>query len=205
MKKFVLILFTIFCTSHLNAQVKPVFGIKTGVNISILDASVNNDPSSRAGLNVGIYMRKLLSEKLFFRPELYYSQQGQKNDYQLQSNGPSIGKTTSTMNYINMPLLLEYGRKVTLHFGPQVGALVAAREKGEFDGERIDVNMKYYHQSFDFSLALGFGVTASDRINFGGRFNLGLSNANTEDYVLGGFTLSEVRHRVIHFYAGYSF
>jgi hypothetical protein len=205
MKKFVLILFTILCTSHLVAQVKPEFGIKTGANISILSASVNNEPSSRVGFNIGIYMRKLLSEKLFFRPELYYSQQGQRNDYQLLSNGPSIGKTTSAMNYINMPLLIEYGRKVTVHFGPQAGVLLTAREKGKFDGESIDVNMKSYHQTLDFSLALGFGVAASDCINFGARFNLGLSNANTEDYVLGGFTLSEVRNQVLHFYAGYSF
>lgn len=206
MKKSVLIFVTIFFYgSYLIAQVKPVFGIKSGINISILSASVNNEPSSRTGFSLGVYMRKPLSADFYFRPELYYSQQGQKNDYRILDNGPSIGKTTSVLNYINAPLLFEYGRKFTVHFGPQPGVLVAASEKGEFDGERMNVNMKNFHQSFDLSIALGFGVAASDRIHFGGRLNLGLSNANTEDYELGGFTLSEVRHRVLHFYAGYSF
>lgn len=191
-----LILFSCFFSV---AQDNPAsFGLKAGLNLSIFSASVNSESSFKPGLHVGGYMRKPISANFFFRPEIYFSSQGQKDDYQL-GNGTSIGATETTTNYINVPVLFEVGRKVSFQFGPQVGFLLSAREEGTIDNEKVDDDLKEYMKSTDFSGVLGIGVSPGEHFNFGARANIGLTNFNDTD---GGI---DVKHRVIHFYVAYSF
>src|SRR5690348_1660593 len=85
------------------AQDNPAsFGLKAGLNLPIFSASVNSEASFKPGLHVGGYMRQPISANFFFRPEVYFSSQGQKDDYQL-GNGTSVGTTETTTNYINVP------------------------------------------------------------------------------------------------------
>src|SRR5687768_7871566 len=81
-----------------------VFGFKSGVNLSIFSASINSDPGFRPGFHLGMYIKHNVGSNAYFRPELYYSGQGQKDDYQSQPNGPSAGATTTKLSYLNVPL-----------------------------------------------------------------------------------------------------
>jgi hypothetical protein len=110
---------------------KAAFGIKGGLNISSFSASINSESRAKAGPAFGFYVRKQLRAKSFFRTELYYSSQGQKDNYvPATGGGPSLGSTTTTLHYLNIPFIFEFGRKLSFHAGCQFGILVAGREKG---------------------------------------------------------------------------
>lgn len=196
MKKTVaVVLFTLLTCLAIAQDTKSVFGLKTGLNVSILSTSINSDPSSRTGFHLGAYVKVPLSEKVFFRPELYYSGQGQKDDY-------GDGSTTTTkLNYLNIPVLFEMGRKVSFQAGPQLGFLLAAHEKGTIDGDKVNDDLKEFMKGTDFSLVLGMGFQPQEHFNFGVRLNLGVSDIFDID--APGFP--SVKNRVFHFYVAYSF
>lgn len=143
-----------------------------------------------------------MSEKVFFRPELYFSSQGQKDEYITPPNGPIIGETTTTTNYLNLPLLFEFGKKFSFQAGPQLGFLLSASEEGTIDGEQIDSDLKEIMKEVDFSLVLGTGFQAGDHFNLGARLNLGLSEIFDES---GSNDVPSIKNRVFHFYIGYTF
>jgi len=89
------------------------FGLKGGINLSMFSASINSESRAKPGLAVGMYLKKQIGPKFYFRPELYYSNQGQKDNYVYPTGGPSIGTTTTNMHYLNVPLLFELGNKMS--------------------------------------------------------------------------------------------
>lgn len=185
------------------AQDKKVsFGIKTGLNVSVFSASINSEASSRAGFHVGGYLKTPISEKVSFRPELYFSSQGQKDEYLTPPNGPTIGETTTKVNYLNVPLLFEFGKKFSLQVGPQLGLLLSAREEGTIDNEPVDDDLKSIMKGTDFSLVFGAGIQPGSHVNLGARLNYGLSEVFDESGS-GGFP--SVKQVVFHFYVGYIF
>jgi|SRR5688572_3268376 len=174
---------------------KVVFGLKTGINASILSASFNSDPSSRIGFHLGFYIKTPISEKVSFRPEIYYSAEGQKDDY------GSGSKTTTKMDFLNVPLLFEVGRRVSFQFGPQFGFLLSAAEEGTIDGDKINEDLKDYMKSMNVSLVLGIGVSPGDNFNLGLRYNLGM----TDMFDVATPDFPTVKTRVMHVYIAYSF
>lgn len=187
------------------AQDKEVqFGIKAGANLSMFSASVNSNPSLKPGFHVGIYMRSTTSEKFHFRPELYFSSQGEKTEYVTGNGNTVLGKTETTINAINIPLLFEVGRKVNFQFGPQVGVLLSGKEKGNIGTQKLDEDLKDIMKPVDFSVVLGLGLNATENLNLGVRYNFGITpvfetlNGAPSDY-------PKFANRVIHFYVGYSF
>jgi hypothetical protein len=62
---------------------KARFGIKAGINASIFSASINSEVKPKIGLHIGFYFRKAITQRFFFRPEFYYSNQGEKDNYTL--------------------------------------------------------------------------------------------------------------------------
>ena len=143
-------------------------GFKVGLNGSEI---TNSSPGKiKMGLNVGFYYRAHLAKNLFFRPEVNYSNQGQK-DY-----SPNSISTTTTLQYLNLPFLLEYGRKFRFQIGPQVGVLVAARTKGSVAGSYINENQSSKFTSGELGLVLGLYTQVNKTLGVGVRFNRGISN-----------------------------
>jgi hypothetical protein len=208
MKKILLIAALVCSTFILKSQdSKTVFGLKTGVNLSIFSASVNSESSFKPGFHFGGYLKHSIGEKVFFRPELYYSSQGQKDNYQNSPNGPSVGTTTTSLNYINVPLLIETGRKISFQVGPQLGFFISGKEKGTIDNDPVNYDVKNVMKGFDLSLVLGLGVAASEHVNLGFRLNLGLTDIYSGDDQgnVPGFNYPDIKNRVLHFYVAYSF
>ncbi len=183
---------------------KSQFGIKTGVNVSTFSASINSDASSLIGFHLGAYMKAPIQGNLFFRPELFFSSQGQKDNYKYVPNGPSAGSTTTTVNYLNFPMLLESGRRVSLQVGPQLGILLSGHEKGTIGGQAVNDDLKEVMKSTDFSFLFGLAVNASEHLHVGARYQLGLSNIFAKPQS-GPVDFPSIKNRVFHFFLGFSF
>lgn len=202
MKKTLLSLSLLWLITAANSQdTTTVFGLKAGINYSIFSASVNSDASFKTGFHIGGFIRTPISRNAFFRPEIYYSRQGQKDDL------GSGDETTTTVNYVNVPFLFEIGRKVSFQFGPQMGLLVSAREKGTIGSEDIDDDLKSVMRTVDVSAVLGIGFNPSQNFHLGVRYNIGLTDIykGDEDANIPGLDFPDIKNRVFHFYVGYSF
>ena len=185
---------------------KTVFGIKAGINISSLSASINSESRAKAGPAVGFYVKTPMGRRSFFRPELYYSNQGQKDNYLYPYGGPSIGSTTTSMHYINIPLLFELGKKLSFQVGPQIGVLVKGMEKGTVSSVKLDEDLNDVMTTAELSLVVGAGFSAGEHFNCGVRYNHGVSNIyDPDDDQYPGIDPPKVQNRVFHFYVAYSF
>jgi hypothetical protein len=188
-------------TSSEPAEKKAVFGLKTGFNVSMLSAAINSESSPKVGMHLGVYVRTKLARNFFFRPELYYSRQGQKDKYVSPGNGQSRGETTTRLNYLNVPLLFEAGNKFCFQFGPQLGILLAANERGTINNVKVDDDLKSIMKTTDFALALGAGFYPTKHLSLGVRYNIGLTTIF--DNTSSGFP--DVHNRLFHLNIGYSF
>src|SRR6186713_85007 len=138
MKKIALVLVAGLSLASAKAQIQ--FGVKAGANF----ANVTKVDGSKTlvSINGGVLANIPLAGALSLQPEVVYSGQGAKGDG---------GKTT--LNYINVPVLVKYSLPVGVFFqtGPQIGFLTSAKDKAD-GGE--SVNVKDAFKSTDFSWAL---------------------------------------------------
>jgi hypothetical protein len=176
--KLVLVLFIIQPTHGFGQVSKHEFGFRIGVNNAGLSAPNNNSTgSSITRLHAGLYARILLRGKTAFRPEVYYSIQGQRNDYASPvPGGNSIGSVTTTMNYLNVPFMLEWGRRISLQGGPQVGFLLAAKEVGMINSVPVNNELTSGIPRTDFSFVGGIAYSVGRQIQIGVRYQHGLTN-----------------------------
>jgi len=160
MKKIALVLVAGLSLASAKAQIQ--FGVKAGANF----ANVTKVDGSKTlvSINGGVLANIPLAGALSLQPEVVYSGQGAKGDG---------GKTT--LNYINVPVLVKYSLPVGVFFqtGPQIGFLTSAKDKAD-GGE--SVNVKDAFKSTDFSWALGAGYLIPEvNLGFDVRYNLGLT------------------------------
>ena len=193
-----LILFSALVISLVAQEKQLQFGLKSGVNMSILSASINSESSFKPGFHVGAFLKTPGG----FRPEIYFSSQGQKDNYMNPPNFTSVGKTTTTINYLNIPLLLELGKKkVTFQVGPQIGFVLSGKEKGTVSGQPVDDDLKDFLKSPDLSAVLGVGLNVSEHVSLGIRYNHGLSDIFSSPQDLPpGVDFPSIKNRVFHFY-----
>ncbi len=152
----------------LMASAQTNFGIKAGYNSSSVQISDGADFDSKSGFHVGALAHIHVSEHFAVQPEVMFSTQG----------GKIADDNTLNLNYINVPLLLQYmvNDGFRLQTGPQVGFLVSAeREIGNIE---IDVDDTY--NSVDFSWVFGAGYLTSMGLGFDVRYNLGLNNISDD-------------------------
>ena len=167
---FTLALATILMTGSTFAQHANI-GFKAGLNS--YNISSNNGGfsyNSKLGLNIGMFGHIHLDKQLAFQPELVYSSQGAK-----YTNSGT--ETTINLDYINVPLLLQYmfENGFRLEAGPQVGFLVSAKSKTN----NATTDIKSSIKGIDFGLGLGLGyVDPKSGFGVDARYNLGLSNIN---------------------------
>ncbi|XMO86254.1 porin family protein [Algibacter sp. AS12] len=184
MKKLLLIaLVAAFGFSHVNAQ-DIQFGAKLGINF----ANINGDNTSALDpitslVNFGVVAEMPINEKFAFQPELMYSIQGF-----------SVGDDVVALNYLNLPLMGKYyiSKGFSVEAGPQIGFLLSAKNE--------DIDVKDNFKTVDFGANLGIGYKLDSGLNFGARYNLGLSNINDVEGSSDSF-----RNGVIQVTVGYMF
>lgn len=169
MKKISLLFVVSLFTISLFAQdVK--FGIKGGLNISSVQITPSQQGiNSKLGGNLGLLAHIHLSKQWGLQPELQFSTQGMEQTY--------LGtKYKYNLNYINIPVLLQYmfENGFRLQAGPQLGFLAGAKQTGGGG----TTNIKNDYKSTDVSLSFGLGYLSYSGFGVDARYNLGVTNIN---------------------------
>ncbi|SMO58508.1 Outer membrane protein beta-barrel domain-containing protein [Saccharicrinis carchari] len=197
---------SLFMVSSIKAQESSV-GVKGGVNLSTLSIDDNNDKNMKIGFNVGVYNKISLTESFAIQPELLYSRQGIKVEY----DGVADGETKFNLNYINVPVKLVFNLSEDFEFqlGPYVGYLINANLKtdadifGEFEvNSEDDVDRKNF-KSLDYGLTAGLGFDL-DPLIIGLNYNLGLCQVAKDDEFSYDM-LGDAKNRVIQISVGLKF
>lgn len=172
---------------------KARIGAKAGVNFSDITGDDVDSFKGLTSFHLGGVVEIPISDGFSFQPELLYSAQG--SDYEESSFSGSV-----KADYLNVPLLAKIyvGEGLSVEAGPQVGFLMSAKD--EYDGG--DEDIKDFLKSTDFGVNLGLGYRLESGLNFGARYNLGLSNVNDSPDLDGG---AEYKNGVIQVSVGYFF
>ena len=191
-KVFLFAVLAVFAFTSVNAQ-EVKFGVKAGVNLASITGDDTDDLDSRTSIHFGGVAEIVFSEKFSFQPELLYSGQGAK--YEEEGY-----KETWKLDYINLPLMAKYYivEGFSVEAGPQVGFLMSSKWEAEYEGETEDGDIEDI-KSIDFGLNLGLGYKMDNGLNFGARYNLGLSNG------YDGEGDDELKNSVIQIYVGFMF
>jgi len=167
MKKLALVILAGISFATAKAQFQ--FGAKGGLNFSTITGSDAGDVSTRVNVNLGVYARLPLAEKISLQPELVYSNQG------ASGNSGSIA-----YNYLKIPILLRYyaGSGFSIFTGPQIGFLMGAHYKSNGNS----LNVKDLYNSGDFAWAVGLGYKIpSTKLGIDARYNFGIANIEDRD------------------------
>lgn len=173
---------------NLFAQAGEGFGVKAGLNLSsVVGDAYGVAPMTSFHLGV-FYLFKPVDE-VGIMPELVYSMQGTKTNYQpIQS---------VNYNYINLPVMINFypTDNVFLQVGPQFGYLASS----SVSNKNLRPDFSKDLTSFDFAFAAGLGLDF-DPLMISLRINRGLtttSKFNSGNYLNNVIQLS-VGMRLVH-------
>ncbi len=162
-----LIAFLVSVTQLTFAQIS--FGPRIGLNLATW-AGVNNNAAIKPGLHVGGYVKLGLGEKLAFQPELLFSMKGATS-----AGNSSVSEVIST-NYLDIPLLLNFGKPSGMHFllGVQPSILLSAQDKFKSGGNTTKTDIKSSLNGFDVAPVLGLGYQSEGGFNTDFRLSYGI-------------------------------
>jgi hypothetical protein len=171
-RKVVITAMVMMILTAVSVHAQTNFGVKGGLNLYNLSDDSDDNSDMKAGIHLGILAHIHMSDNFALQPELTYSMQGAKSEF-------DGDKTTINLNYINVPLLFQYmfDNGFRLQAGPQVGILTSAKLK--VGNETEDVKDGF--NSLDFSLPLGVGYISPSGFGVDARYNIGLSNVSEDD------------------------
>jgi hypothetical protein len=179
LKKFAIILSCGFLTFSIQAQ---DFG--GGVILGLSTSQVGGDDLAgfhKAGLLVGVFANKSITELLSFQMEMTYIQKGSNNPNMNNPEHPNDSKQDISLSYIEVPLLLQYHQsdKLKIEGGVLTAYLV--------DGHYNDFNGKMPNEpnpfiDYDIGLLLGIDYKYSENISLNTRIGNSILPIGSEDY-----------------------
>lgn len=179
MKKISFIVLLVLSVSYVQAQAQANFGLKGGLNLAHTTNSNTGESGNKAGLHAGLLAHIHLTPQWSVQPELYYS-----------SQGGTVSNVDIYLNYINIPLLLQYNFSgFRIQTGPQLGLLVGVKDK--IDGVESNFFTSDDFKTSDFSWTFGASYLMPSGFGFDGRYNLGISAIN-DDPTRDGATKNRV-------------
>lgn len=178
-KKFAIILSCGFLTFSIQAQ---DFG--GGVILGLSTSQVGGDDLAgfhKAGLLLGVFANKSITELLSFQMEMTYIQKGSNNPNMNNPEHPNDSKQDISLSYIEVPLLLQYHQsdKLKIEGGVLTAYLV--------DGHYNDFNGKMPNEpnpfiDYDIGLLLGIDYKYSENISLNTRIGNSILPIGSEDY-----------------------
>jgi hypothetical protein len=214
MKKSMLVLCTLLLCATITAQTEKVkIGVKAGLNIASLTFDENElESSQKTGFTAGIMAEIPLAKNFSVQPEVLYSQQGMKFSYSDIDVANSSYKSTITLNYLNIPVMLKYYvlKGLSVQAGPQIGILLKSNNKYQDDFLGYDnhenYNLSDYTNAFDTSVNLGLGYQFKDKFYVDLRYNISYSDVFKEANSNGNYVInSDMRNKVFQITIGYFF
>ena len=167
-------------------------GIKGGLNIANVYGDIN-DNAIRTSVVLGLFGEFTITDRFSIQPELLYSGQG-------FSDQNPVGFSRVKLDYLLLPIMAKiylHQNDLSLEFGPQVGFLVSGKEKTNEANETIENVSKV-----DFGVNVGLGYELKSNVYFQGRYNLGITNLNSDSSTSGATKYSNA---VIQISVGYLF
>src|SRR6476469_3798671 len=173
MKKIFVLAITVLSSTILFAQTPAKFGLKGGLNIANTTNSSGGSRDNKIGLNVGGLAHIHLMPQLALQPEVVYSSQGAK--YTI-----SNGEHQLNLNYINVPVLLQYmfDNGFRIQTGPQVDFLVDVNDK--LNGKKTGLWTSQDFKKTDVAWSVGLGYLSYSGFGIDARYNIGLSDINND-------------------------
>jgi len=209
-----LVLCTLLVCATITAQSEKVkIGVKAGLNIASLTFDENElESSQKTGFTAGIMAEIPLAKNFSVQPEVLYSQQGMKFSYSDIDVANSSYKSTITLNYLNIPVMLKYYvlKGLSVQAGPQIGILLKSNNKYQdnflgYDNHE-NYNLSDYTNAFDTSVNLGVGYQFKDKFYVDLRYNISYSDVFKEANSNGNYVInSDMRNRVFQITIGYFF
>ncbi len=163
-------LITLFTMLFLAAGTVSAQNINIGTKIGFSSYTIDNDSGAGLDSNIGLHAGLLghihLNRQFGLQPEIVYSMQGAKS-----------GNTNLNLDYINIPVLLQYmfDSGFRIQAGPQIGFLVRAKAVSNSSTQDIKDDFK----SIDAGLSFGASyIHTPTSFGIDARYNLGLSNVS---------------------------
>ncbi len=152
------------------------YGIKAGPTF----ATITGDDTDNLDAKVGVFFGGLAEievvDMFSIQPELLFSSQGTKYS---DSDGFD-GKFK--LNYLNLPVMAKVyvSDGFFLEAGPQLGYLLTAKDEYESPGlsGEDDLKDEGLIKDIDVGGNVGLGYQLDSGLNFGARYNFGLTNIN---------------------------
>lgn len=176
------------------AQRNVSLGLKAGGTLANFVGEQAGSYKNTLGFQAGGFANIGLSKLFAFQPEVLYSRKGAKL--------PSSPEVTTRLDYVDVPLVFHVNVDgLFFEAGPQVGFLVAARQKT--DNQSLDVKPNY--NTVDAGYLFGLGYQRKTGLGVGLRYNGGITNV--EKSVLVGTTKvqNNIRNSAFQLYLTYSF
>ena len=180
LRKFAILLCCGFLTIHIQAQ---NFG--GGVILGLSTSQVGGDDLggfNKAGLLVGTFVNKSISELLSGQMEMTFIHKGSNNPNMNNSEHKDYGREDISSSYIEVPLLLQYQQnsKLIIEGGVQLAYSINGYYNdlnGEIPIYPVDPFIEY-----DFGLLLGIDYKYSENISLNTRLSNSILPIGTEDY-----------------------
>ena len=187
------------------------FGVKAGVNLATVAGDDVEETAGYISFLIGGTAEIPVSERFSIQPEILYSQQGFTQDGTVSVtdvNGTVTDnialETTGRLDYLIIPIMAKYyvSEGFGLEAGPQIGFLLNSKfdvdagslTTGDFGSTTL--NLFDNTKKFDFGVNLGAGYQLNSGLNFGLRYNLGLTDI---------FEASDAKNSVLQVSVGYTF
>ncbi|MBP3193555.1 porin family protein [Natronogracilivirga saccharolytica] len=183
------------------------YGVKGGVNFSSITETDNSDMLTGFHFGGFVNIRPPLSP-ISIQPEVLYTRLGTNFEI-IPSPGvndlePDVIEETLTIDYLQIPVLLNYYLPLPGPLGPKLfaGPYVGFKMDSEYDSEINDIDLTDQLNDLDFGLVFGAGTDISlllATVHVEARFMLGLESVYTEDFD------NDERNRAIMLSAGIAF
>ncbi|MFD1871939.1 porin family protein [Hymenobacter bucti] len=200
MQKSLLLLSVLAGSATLTHAQTASFGIKAGASLTNLTGDGTGNTKNIFGFHGGLVANLALNDAFSIQPEVLYSMKGTKTEGSF--TGYST-KLTSRLHYIDVPVLARVNAGgLFFELGPQIGFLVAAKQKREVTGTGAgtsEQDIKSGVRTVDFGYAAGLGYQLSNGPGIGLRYNGGFIDTKNPS------SSSAVRNSAFQLYVSYMF
>jgi hypothetical protein len=173
------------------AQAQATFGVKAGASLTnFVGDNVSDNAKNKVGFVGGLVANLAVNDMFSIQPEVLFSQKGYK-----------LADSQSNLNYIDVPVMVKVntgdnGSGLFFELGPQFGLLMSAKDE--------HVDFKDQFNTFDFGYAAGLGYQLEGGLNFGLRYNGGITNV-LKDGAFGIAGQQKSRNSAFQLSVGYMF